>query len=460
MRVARRDGLSARILLVAAFGLVFLTARPVVAADVSCVSMSPNMRSGYLALEDKRYADAEKAFTVALNEYLKCGMDHGLSPHGTPARNLAPLDSFWANYATAGLAAAAFGKGKIAEGLNLLTWLPSGFSTIMSGSSPYQEASADLRRAASDGLAYVRLLESAKKPLPPKIWLDWKAAHPSLVGPPVGSTPPARSSSVTVTTFDAPGATTSAVRGINNTGQIVGTFRDAGGKWHGYLRTAESVFTTIDVLDATETDAFGINVAGQIVGVFKDGSGKWHGYLRTAGGTFTTIDAPGAMETTANGINDAGQIVGTFRDAGSKWHGYLRTAQGAVTTIDVPGATRTFALGISAAGQIVGNFTDADNKFHGFLRTSGGTFTTIDAPGATMTAALGINAAGQVAGHFQDAGGKYYGYLRASGGTFTTFDAPGATRTYAYGINAAGQIVGAFTDAGGKEHGYIASPTR
>jgi len=176
MRVANRP--FAIIVLAAALTLLFFDARRASAADISCVPMSPNMRSGYLALENKQYAEAEKAFKAALDEYGKCGISHILSPKGDPARNLAPLDSFWANYATAGLAAAAFGKGEVAEGLELLTWVPQGFRTLMNGESPYQEASADLRRAASDGLAFARFLESAKKPLLPKIWLDWKAAHP------------------------------------------------------------------------------------------------------------------------------------------------------------------------------------------------------------------------------------------------------------------------------------------
>src|SRR4051795_5836147 len=70
-------------------------------------------------------------------------------------------------------------------------------------------------------------------------------------------------------------------------------------------------FTQIDVPGASFTQAFGINDAGQIVGTFQDSTGP-HGFLDT-GGSFTQIDVPGASFTTANGINDAGQIVGTFQ---------------------------------------------------------------------------------------------------------------------------------------------------
>jgi hypothetical protein len=54
-------------------------------------------------------------------------------------------------------------------------------------------------------------------------------------------------------------------------------------------------FTTIDVPGAVDTEAWGINTAGgQVAGVFRDAGHKWHGYLRSADGAFTTIEVPGA----------------------------------------------------------------------------------------------------------------------------------------------------------------------
>ena len=53
----------------------------------------------------------------------------------------------------------------------------------------------------------------------------------------------------------------------------------------------------------------GINDAGQIVGSFANPAGRDHGFL-DSGGTFTAIDVPGADYTFAYGINDGGQIVG------------------------------------------------------------------------------------------------------------------------------------------------------
>jgi hypothetical protein len=79
------------------------------------------------------------------------------------------------------------------------------------------------------------------------------------------------------------GETLTFAYGINNAGQIVGSYSDA-------------------------TSAAGINAAGQIVGSYTDATGI-HGFL-DSGGTFTTIDGPFASLTRASGINDSGEIVG------------------------------------------------------------------------------------------------------------------------------------------------------
>jgi probable HAF family extracellular repeat protein len=83
-------------------------------------------------------------------------------------------------------------------------------------------------------------------------------------------------------------------------------------------------FTTLNAPGASQgTYAAGINDAGQIVGSFEDSAGISHGFL-SSGGKFTTLNAPGASHGTyAAGINDAGQIVGYFQDSTYGYHGFL-----------------------------------------------------------------------------------------------------------------------------------------
>jgi probable HAF family extracellular repeat protein len=159
------------------------------------------------------------------------------------------------------------------------------------------------------------------------------------------------------------------------------------------------VFHTIDVPGASLTLASGINNPGQIVGSYLDAGGVEHGFLRS-GGSFTTIDAPGAVFNQAVGINDAGQIVGNDVDAGGVQHGYLRSG-GGFRTVDAPGAVLTLADGINNAGQIVGWYEDTGSSFHGYL-LSGGRFSTLDFPGAALTRAFDINNAGQIVGAYNN----------------------------------------------------------
>src|SRR5215216_1409639 len=75
------------------------------------------------------------------------------------------------------------------------------------------------------------------------------------------------------------------------------------------------VFTTVDVPGAVTTNVQGVNTQGDIVGTYVDAAGTQHGFLRS-GDRYLTIDFPAARLTFARGINDAGDIVGTYQRPG------------------------------------------------------------------------------------------------------------------------------------------------
>jgi probable HAF family extracellular repeat protein len=97
-------------------------------------------------------------------------------------------------------------------------------------------------------------------------------------------------------------------------------------------------YQTLDYPNADLTHAKGINNEGQIVGTYNDGSGAAHGYLMS-GGVYTGLDYPGGTYTIAWGINDGGQIVGQTKSAG-RTHGFLLSGE-VYTNIDYPGAWAT-----------------------------------------------------------------------------------------------------------------------
>ncbi|HEY1307982.1 MAG TPA: hypothetical protein VGF24_30725 [Vicinamibacterales bacterium] len=110
--------------------------------------------------------------------------------------------------------------------------------------------------------------------------------------------------------------------GINDRGQVVGTCQIQGVN-HGFLIDHGDV-TLIDVPGATATYVSGINNRGEIVGTYSDADSVGHGYLRNAKGAITRIEASNATGIEPVRLNDRGDIVGMFSESGQV-HGFLFT---------------------------------------------------------------------------------------------------------------------------------------
>ena len=212
-----------------------------------------------------------------------------------------------------------------------------------------------------------------------------------------------------LTLIDVPGTSGfigTQANGINSEGDIVGVYVTDGFHTHGFL-LRKGEFTTIDAPGASflgpptssGTAASGINEQGDIVGSFNDAADNIHGYV-LHNGVFTIFDAPTSNITNPTAINSQGDIVGSYFRQGvpGGTHSFL-LRKGTFTTIEVPGATYTQANAINSRGDIVGFYVSND-AFHGFLFRNG-TFTTIDLPGGTpgSTQASGINAEGEIVGN-------------------------------------------------------------
>jgi uncharacterized membrane protein len=259
-----------------------------------------------------------------------------------------------------------------------------------------------------------------------------------------------------VTKFDAPkAATETAASSINNRGQIVGAYVDAGIGYHGFLRDQAGRFTTIDIPGAKGTGIYRINDRGQIVGRYsqthaniQDPNALQRGFLLDRG-RLTRIDVPGAAETQVVGLNNRGQIVGEYQQPPGTFHGFLWD-KGRFTTIDKPGAATTSLIDINDRGQVLGAYAGDDGVLHNFLLDRG-RYTSFDAPGVTLTLARDLNNRGQIAGATltptpEDPLAGARGFLLAKGvnGPFTPIDVPGAPRNVVFGLNDRGQLVGAY----------------
>jgi len=282
-----------------------------------------------------------------------------------------------------------------------------------------------------------------------------------------GAASTAHTTGYNFTTIDFPGAFSTYLTGINNSGDIVGYYTDANNTGSGFLY-AGGAFTAIDFPGASETEAYGINNSGDIVGFYVRPKGG--GGFLYAGGTFSKVDFPGASSTYPSGINDSGDIAGYYGyylgTALRGLYGFLYSG-GHFSMIEftvhgVYGASSTLPYGINNSGDIVGFYKRTKAPVYppsatsggGFLY-AGGTYSTIDFADASSTYPSGINNSGDIVGYYVGVNTSS-GFLY-TGGSFSTIDFPGASSTYLSGINDSGDIVGYYIDMNGYIHGFLAS---
>lgn len=178
--------------------------------------------------------------------------------------------------------------------------------------------------------------------------------------------------------------------GVNNAGTVVGDYLNLTGgvfTYHGFMLSGGN-FTTFDHGGPFSTTLTGINDKGDLAGTFGSSVQANQGFV-DINGKISDFAPSGATSTFTAAINNQDQVVGQYTDSSNDTHGFFRDSNGAMTSIDVPGATSTAAVGINDAGQITGTFADGSGT-HGFF-LKGGSFTTFDLTGVTFTAINGIN---------------------------------------------------------------------
>ncbi|HEY6945583.1 MAG TPA: hypothetical protein VI431_10630 [Candidatus Acidoferrum sp.] len=140
--------------------------------------------------------------------------------------------------------------------------------------------------------------------------------------------------------------------GINDAGDIVGQYKfpDDTAPHQGFVSLA-GVYSTLDVPGASDTVAEDINNSRDIVGSYKSLIGN-AGFL-FSGGAFSNIAFPGARRTEAVGINDHGDIVGLYQDQNRVMHGFLAAAPAAIqVAIDIKPQSCPNPFNVGAQGVL------------------------------------------------------------------------------------------------------------
>jgi hypothetical protein len=92
--------------------------------------------------------------------------------------------------------------------------------------------------------------------------------------------------------FDMPGSNMTNAWDMNNAGDVVGVWGKPGDHnpividgipFHGFLRDRQGNFISIDYPGSIDTHAFGINERGDIVGSYVDASFNVHGFIARPG---------------------------------------------------------------------------------------------------------------------------------------------------------------------------------
>lgn len=140
----------------------------------------------------------------------------------------------------------------------------------------------------------------------------------------VGTTGP---SGTTFTDIDRllPKNLNSQAAGINAAGAAVGFYLPATGPNTSLgFEDINGAIRTVDPFGSNNTQALGINNNGELVGTYTDEAGDQHGFIEITG-EFSSFDPAGSSNTTINGVNDQGQIVGFYTDKDTNVTGFVAT---------------------------------------------------------------------------------------------------------------------------------------
>lgn len=165
------------------------------------------------------------------------------------------------------------------------------------------------------------------------------------------------------TTLVPPDSTTANASGINDNGDVVGSYTDSSGQQHGFVYSNGKYAKLDPPSDAGETvAAWSINNQGYVTIYAASSAPQYSSYVTPdLGKTYIPFAYSGAgpLGTVIHGINNKGGIDGTYYDASSGTHG-IAYYKGTFCTLDDPNSTAaTRADGINDSFEMVGRYTDS-----------------------------------------------------------------------------------------------------
>ena len=187
------------------------------------------------------------------------------------------------------------------------------------------------------------------------------------------------------------GGTSGWITDMNDRGDIIGVWTDAGGTWRGFLYTDKGGMQSLDALVGATSRPMDINNAGQVVGYYYQASQAraflWDGALHDLG----TL---GGGRSQAYYVNDNGVVVGgaELPDGTSRAFRFTFEAGMQPLPLPLPGSTECVAQVITSSGIIAGWHQHGPQR-RGFIfgPTDGMNDIGVGIGNTTWTGAVGAN---------------------------------------------------------------------
>ena len=170
-----------------------------------------------------------------------------------------------------------------------------------------------------------------------------------------------------LTQYDFPGAVQTFIYGMSDeTGALSGNIVDEAG-----VSRAFSGDLSITFPGAVATYGDFVNAAGAVVGSYVDADGMPHGFIRNPDGSFTTIDLPTMPNLEflfVNTITDAGLIGFRAKAVNDMLRSYIFLPDGTLYEVQLPGSVNTVVRNVNQDGSIIGYYDLTDGQQIWFRR--------------------------------------------------------------------------------------------
>ena len=169
-----------------------------------------------------------------------------------------------------------------------------------------------------------------------------------------------------LTQYDFPDAVETHIYGLSDeTGALSGNIVDEAGVTHAF---SGDLIITFPGAVATYGDF--VNAAGAVVGSYVDADGMPHGFIRNPDGSFTTIDIPETPNLDflfVNTITDFGVVAFRAKAVNDILRSYILLPDGVLYEVRIPGSVNTVVRNVNQDGSIIGFYDLTGGQRYGFV---------------------------------------------------------------------------------------------